>query len=161
LLRYQGFDGISEAGGGYVRARSEGWWNNDADPKSQYASLEVHNTMVVFPTEHKYFELNTNFSFEKYYDSESQELVEDGNLAEGAFASYSFDVATTGKVAYKYSGTIDAESNSTGYDLKVTVVANATVLESIAEIVNGGDRHQSNGRTASTKMAKAEMQSMK
>lgn len=160
VMRYKGYD----ATGGGLGIYSYGWYYNDTDPKSQEVEVYLNNTVIEFPEEHKYFDLNMDYVYlDKYFNTESETVETETNLSEPDFASFTFDVATTGKVAYKFSGIVAGGSNSTGSDLKITVVANASVVQSIEAISEGGDRHQKseNGRTASVKIAKAVMQSMK
>ena len=157
LERYQSLDGTGSA-----YANSRGFWYNAAGPKLVNFNFGTENTIVAFPAEHKFFSLYASISIDQYYNSDTQQVDTETNLDNLVITSYTYDAATTGKVAYRYSGTMPVGNNSTGHDLKVTVIVDASVYGGIQGESSGGDRHQGgSGRTAVQKVAKAEMQSMK
>jgi hypothetical protein len=128
------------------------------------SQISVYYPTIAFPQEKKYFQLYFYFNFQRYFDSEAGELLESGDLLDGAVTSYKRSVGTDGKFSYKISGTVPQSNNNTGYDLNVTVIADAIVYEEIQN--NNSERigsSKANGRTApaTEKVAKAEMQSMK
>jgi hypothetical protein len=157
IQRYQGYDG-----GGYVSTNTKALVLTGITSKLLSTDMSTNNTIISFPAEHKFFYLEMYPYFNQSYNSETNQVDIATNLSDLTLTSYDYNVPTTGKAAYKYSGTLDGGSNSTGNDLKITVIVNATVYKSIQSI-NGGDRHDQgdDGRTAAKAVVKAEMQSTK
>ena len=166
LRRRQSIDmQFGEGEYGVLNAYSEGYL--EGGEEGVYSNVTAYYPTIAFPQEKKYFQLYASFWFQRYFDSEAGEFVEPGTLVDGAVTSYKRIVGADGKFSYKINGTVPAGDNNTGYDLKVTVIADALVYE---QLQNNSDKNngrigssKSNGRTAPAieKVAKAEMQSMK
>jgi hypothetical protein len=85
------------------------------------------------------------------------------NFSDSTITSITKQVGTNGAFGYNVSFTVPAEGNSTGYDLKITAIANVTVFEEIENNTKKRVPHPSNnGRVTvpeSKKVAKAVMKS--
>jgi hypothetical protein len=134
LLRFQSMDDMLNSNNelGYIYSSSVGALQDESPNESMGIQLQVNGVTIKSPTENTYFMLNFGTSFSHYYDAETGEgPIEEGNLVDGAFASYKRVVGADGKFEYKVSGTVPAENNNTGRDLKITVIADAIVSEQI------------------------------
>jgi hypothetical protein len=159
LDRYQSIDGrVNDINGVNVWGGSRVDGNNNT---STYSELDLDDVVIEFPADHKYFYLNTDFYWEKYYSEGVEEYT---NMTNPVLSGYTYDVATTGKIGFKLTGVVPAEENSTGYDLTVIAVVDASVYQQMESIEPdngrvGSKKTTSNGK-ASAKVMKAEMKSM-
>lgn len=166
LKRYLGFNAgggyYDDPEGGYAETWSEVWfYSPNAGDTSIWVELGL-NTSIAFPEDHKYFDLDDYYYFASYHDEVGEEYSY-GNVTDSTFTAYSY-TGSTGSLKYKASFTVPADYNSSGYDLKVTYITDATVYESLTEYNDG----RSKSKSASTeriavepkKVAKAVMKDM-
>ncbi len=86
------------------------------------------------------------------------------SVSDSTINSFTKVIAADHKLAYNVSYTVPADYNSTGYDLKVTAIANTNLFEQIENGEGGrssfSKKSNSTGRTSATtseKVAKASM----
>jgi hypothetical protein len=165
LTRYQeGIDGPlnNNEGSSYYSCTA---YSNISNTEGVYeiefdgASFE---TSVEFPDEKAYFNLGGyTYYFGKYID-ESGNPYYGGYLNDAEIISFPTNPGNTGKITFKYTGTVPSSYNSTGYDLKVTVTADVSIVENIGKGNQEGRisaAPKSNGKEASQskKIAKVQM----
>lgn len=169
MKRYQeGTDGsfrnAKESEGSHFSTEAWSWISSFEDSYNlEFYQTEFY-TAIKFPDEKKYFDLSAYlYDVRKNINDETGEVTyRDDYLMNPVFTTFTTTPGNTGKFAFKFSGTIPAESNSTGFDLQVTFTGDISILEGMNENEEGRIRDpKSNGRVAETKkVAKAEMLSM-
>jgi hypothetical protein len=173
IKRFQSWDGSGDGyydengEAGTVRSEVRSETDPAGNPSRQYFWLGTNAATVEFPAEKKYFELYIDSYFDNYINEAGEWEVWGGyGIADSTITTFTKTIAADHKLTYNITYTVPADYNSTGYDLKVTAVANVNLFEQIES--NGGSRssqtkNNSTGRTAaapSEKVTKAVMKSL-
>jgi len=162
--RYQSWDGSGDPYNDETTGTVYTWTTAGLEgTKLTYQSLEVdlEEAYVEFPAEKKYFELNVDSYISNYLNSETGVWENNYSYNFGDSTITSVDTkVTNGAYKYNFTYVVPANNNSTGYDLKMTAIADLKLDEQMYN--PNGKRTQntsSNGRAAGS-VAKAVMKSM-
>jgi len=172
IKRFQSWDGEGDTY--YDENDPTGTLHSDAgtalDSKgtllARYFEISTSYALVEFPAEKKYFEFNMDANYSLFPEDMQGKLVGDGeHFTDSTFTQFTDFIGADGVQKYNITFTCPADGNSTGYDLKITAIADLK----LAQVVQNTNTKRfststnANGRTATTtakKVAKTFMKSM-